>query len=95
MNIPCLLVLLLFLGTSSSLGTSAFLRTSAFDAKLLQTSDDSKVTSDDSKVTSNQFPNGIAWYGTWEAAKSEAERTGKPILLLSAAPQCQGVPGIW
>ena len=82
MNIPCLLVLFLFLGTPAYLGASAF------DNKLLE-------TSDDSKVTSNQFPNGIAWYGTWEAAKSEAERTGKPILLLSAAPQCQGVPGIW
>ena len=88
MNIPCLLVLLLFLGTPAYLGTSAYLGASAFDNKLLQ-------TSDDSKVTSNQFPNGIAWYGTWEVAKSEAERTGKPILLLSAAPQCQGVPGIW
>ncbi|NCF55775.1 MAG: hypothetical protein GWP41_05860 [Planctomycetia bacterium] len=65
-----------------------FLGAPSFDTKPLE-------TSDDSKVTSNQFPNGIAWYGTWEAAKSEAERTGKPILLLSAAPQCHGVPGIW
>ncbi len=42
-----------------------------------------------------QYPAGVAWFGTWEGALSEASRTGKPILLLSAAPQCRGVPGIW
>ena len=38
---------------------------------------------------------GIAWYGTWEQGKMEAARSGKPIMLLSAAPQCKGVSGIW
>ncbi|HIA26504.1 MAG TPA: hypothetical protein EYN79_00045 [Planctomycetes bacterium] len=38
---------------------------------------------------------GIAWFGTWEGARKEAKRSGKPILLLSGAPQCAGVPGMW
>ena len=37
----------------------------------------------------------IAWFGTLEAGRAEAERTGRPILFLSAAPLCGGVPGIW
>jgi hypothetical protein len=38
---------------------------------------------------------GIAWFGRWDDAKEEAARTGRPILLMSAAPQCSGAPGIW
>ena len=38
---------------------------------------------------------GIAWFGKWDDALAEAQRTGKPILLMSAAPQCTGVPGMW
>ncbi len=37
----------------------------------------------------------VQWFGTWDGAKAEAERTGKPIFLLSAAPQCHGISGIW
>ena len=37
----------------------------------------------------------IQWFGTWKAAAAEAKRTGRPILLTSAAPQCKGTPGIW
>ncbi len=37
----------------------------------------------------------IAWHGTWKGGLAEAQRTAKPILLLSAAPQCHSVPGIW
>lgn len=37
----------------------------------------------------------IAWYGVWEDAAKEAERSGRPILLMSAAPRCNGVPGMW
>ena len=37
----------------------------------------------------------IAWWPTVEQARAEAARTGKPIFLLSAAPQCHNVPGIW
>jgi len=38
---------------------------------------------------------GIAWYGVLEHARKEAARTGKPILLMSGAPACSGVPGMW
>lgn len=38
---------------------------------------------------------GIQWFTTWETAKAEAARTGRPILLVSAAPHCAGVSGIW
>lgn len=37
----------------------------------------------------------IAWYGTLQAGLTEAKRSGRPILLISAAPQCQAVPGMW
>ena len=38
---------------------------------------------------------GIAWFGVWSEALAEAQRTNRPILLMSAAPSCQGVPGVW
>jgi hypothetical protein len=38
---------------------------------------------------------GIQWFSTWDAGIAEAERTGRPILLVSAAPHCAGVSGIW
>lgn len=38
---------------------------------------------------------GIAWFGTWQQGLAEAKRTGKPILLMAAVPQCHGVPGVW
>jgi hypothetical protein len=37
----------------------------------------------------------IAWYSTWDLAKAEAERLGRPILLVSAAPHCHTISGIW
>ena len=37
----------------------------------------------------------IAWHGTWKGGLAEAQRTGKPIMLVSAAPQCHSVPGVW
>lgn len=37
----------------------------------------------------------IAWFGVLGEGLAEAERTGKPILLVSAACQCAGVPGMW
>ena len=37
----------------------------------------------------------IAWYGTLDRGLAEAKRSQRPILLVSAAPQCLGVPGIW
>jgi hypothetical protein len=38
---------------------------------------------------------GIQWFATWKAGLAEAQRTGKPILLVSATPHCAGVSGIW
>lgn len=40
-------------------------------------------------------PGGIAWFGTLESALGEAKRTGKPILLVSGAPHCHSISGIW
>ena len=37
----------------------------------------------------------IAWFGRWDDAREESLRTGRPILLMSAAPQCSGTPGMW
>lgn len=37
----------------------------------------------------------IAWYGTLKSGLAEAERSGRPILLVAAAPHCSGVSGIW
>jgi hypothetical protein len=37
----------------------------------------------------------IAWYATLRQAREEAKRTGKPILLVSAAPHCHNTPGVW
>ena len=39
--------------------------------------------------------NSIQWFATLKAGLAEAQRTGKPILLVSAAPHCAGVSGIW
>lgn len=39
--------------------------------------------------------NGIGWIPTWKQACEEASKNKKPILLIAAAPQCAGVPGIW
>ena len=37
----------------------------------------------------------IQWFSTWQQGLAEADKTGRPILLVAAAPQCQGVPGVW
>lgn len=38
---------------------------------------------------------GIQWFATLDSGLQEARRTGQPILLVSAAPHCAGVSGIW
>lgn len=45
----------------------------------------------------NQEPDAprIAWYATLEGGLAEAQRSNRPILFTSAAPQCLGVSGIW
>ena len=37
----------------------------------------------------------IAWFGTLQSGLAEAKQSGRPILLVSGAPQCLGVPGVW
>ena len=37
----------------------------------------------------------IAWYGQLSDGLAEAKRSRRPILLVSAAPQCQNVSGMW
>ncbi len=41
------------------------------------------------------IPEGIVWHGTLTDGLKEAKETGKPIFLISAAPNCAGVSGIW
>ncbi len=38
---------------------------------------------------------GIQWFPRLKDGLAEAKRTGRPILFLSAAPSCGGVPGVW
>ena len=45
--------------------------------------------------SSETAQSGIAWYGVLQDGLQEAQRTDRPILLLTAAPQCNGVPGMW
>ena len=44
---------------------------------------------------SRELVSGIAWYGVLKDGLAEAKRTGKPILFITAAAQCRGVPGMW
>ena len=53
------------------------------------------VAQADDAADTDARPAQIQWFGTWRQAKAEAERTGRPILLSSAAPQCAGIPGMW
>ena len=45
--------------------------------------------------SSKKVVSGIAWYGVLQDGLAEAKRTGKPILFITAAAQCSGVPGMW
>ena len=38
---------------------------------------------------------GIQWFATWDSGLREAQRSGRPILMVSAAPHCAGVSGVW
>lgn len=37
----------------------------------------------------------IVWYGTLKQGRAIAAETQRPILLISAAPACRTVPGVW
>lgn len=43
----------------------------------------------------HETPERIVWYGVLNDGIAVAKTTNRPILLLSAAPQCAGVPGMW
>lgn len=43
----------------------------------------------------SQVSERIAWFGTWDGALEAAEATGRPILLVSAAPHCRHISGVW
>ncbi len=47
------------------------------------------------KQSANSSPAGIAWYGAWKPGLAEAKKSGRPILLIAAAPHCHGISGIW
>ena len=38
---------------------------------------------------------GIKWYTTWESADKEAKRSGRPIMFVAAATQCNGISGVF
>jgi hypothetical protein len=38
---------------------------------------------------------GVQWFATWESGLRQARLSGKPILLVSAAPHCSGISGVW
>jgi len=48
-----------------------------------------------SNPNSKKVVSGIAWYGVLQDGLNEAKRTGKPILFITAAAQCNGIPGMW
>jgi hypothetical protein len=45
--------------------------------------------------SAKSLPSGIAWYGVLTDGITDAKATNRPIMLLAAAPQCAGVPGMW
>ena len=45
--------------------------------------------------SSKTIGSGIAWFGVLQDGLDEANKTGRPILFVTAAPQCNGVPGMW
>ncbi len=40
-------------------------------------------------------PARIAWFETWRDGAAAARATGRPILLVAAAPQCHDISGLW
>ena len=49
-----------------------------------------EITVDWRKVESR-----IAWFGTLDGARAVAKREKRPILIISGAPFCRAVPGVW
>jgi len=51
--------------------------------------------STEASSANESIPSGIAWYGVLTDGLAEAKATNRPIFLMSAAPQCAGIPGMW
>lgn len=47
------------------------------------------------RIDTDRVTPKIAWYGKLTDGLAEAKRSRRPILLVSAAPQCQNVSGMW
>lgn len=57
---------------------------------------DGQEKNGDKQAANSIKPQGaIVWFANVDQGLAEAQRTGKPILLVSAAPHCAGVPGVW
>ena len=41
------------------------------------------------------LPERIVWYTDWGQALEQAGRSGRPLFLMSGAPRCHDVPGLW
>lgn len=50
---------------------------------------------DDATAATEIVTGSIPWFSTWKQGLAEAQRTGRPILFVMAAPNCGGVSGIW
>ncbi len=48
-----------------------------------------------SAVHAADAPGRIAWFGTVKQGLAVAKATQRPILLISSAPHCRGISGIW
>ena len=73
---------------TSTLLTATFCVVAA--ASLLHGQESAPVSTSAGKTTEK-----IAWFGTWTEGVAAASRAGKPILLISGAPHCHGISGIW
>jgi hypothetical protein len=51
------------------------------------------VTKDDALV--RPVKEGTVWYGIWEDAVREAQRSGRPLLVHFGAPRTMAVCGVW
>lgn len=54
---------------------------------------DRVVTADDAEASAVE--QGIVWYGVWEDAVAEVERTGRPLLVHFGSPRVMQVCGVW
>lgn len=97
-------LMLAVLALGAGIGISLPFLADAFRARYFATapeaaSDVVEVAVDAPAAAGNAAPagpsSGIAWFATWESGLREAQRTGKPILLVAAAPSCAGVSGVW